>query len=46
MTDSFYDRIGGQDFWSLRPAMLPSDKGAVLARRILDRLLAQENNAS
>lgn len=38
--------IGGQDFWSLRPAMLPSDKGAVLARRILDRLLAQENNAS
>ncbi|MXO71952.1 Rieske 2Fe-2S domain-containing protein [Altererythrobacter buctensis] len=35
-------RIAGRDFWALRPAMLPSDKGAVLARRTLDRLLAAE----
>ena len=35
-------RIAGRDFWSLKPAMLPSDKGAVLVRRTLDRLLAAE----
>ncbi|EZP71054.1 Vanillate monooxygenase [Sphingomonas paucimobilis] len=35
-------RIAGRDFWSLRPAMLPSDKGAVLVRRALDRMIADE----
>lgn len=35
-------RIAGADFWSLKPALLPSDKGAVLARRELDALLAKE----
>lgn len=35
-------RIGGADFWSLKPALLPSDKGAVLARRALDDLLSRE----
>lgn len=39
------ERIGGRDFWALKPALLPSDKGAVLARRTLDRLLAAEAGA-
>ncbi|OAJ61450.1 (2Fe-2S)-binding protein [Paraburkholderia ginsengiterrae] len=34
--------IGGRDFWSLRPAMLPIDAGAVRARRIMERLIADE----
>jgi phenylpropionate dioxygenase-like ring-hydroxylating dioxygenase large terminal subunit len=38
-------RLAGRDFWELKPALLPSDKGAVLARRTLDRLIAQENTA-
>ncbi len=42
MLESQTSRIGGQDFWSFRPALLPSDKGAVLARRTLDRLIASE----
>ncbi len=32
--------IGERDFWSLRPAMLPIDAGAVHARRIMERLIA------
>jgi vanillate O-demethylase monooxygenase subunit len=34
--------IGERDFWSLRPAMLPIDAGAVHARRIMERLIADE----
>lgn len=36
------NRIGGKDFWALKPTLLPSDKGAALARRALDRMLAEE----
>ena len=35
-------RIGGKDFWEQRPAMLPSDKGAVMVRRTLDRMMEHE----
>lgn len=35
-------RIAGRDFWSLRPALLPSDKGGVLVRRAFDAMLAAE----
>lgn len=42
MLESQTSRIGGQDFWAFRPALLPSDKGAVMARRTLDRLIAAE----
>lgn len=38
-------RIGGKDFWQQGPAMLPSDKGAVLVRRTLDKLLQHEEMA-
>lgn len=34
--------IGDADFWSLQPVLLPGDAGAVRARRILDKLLADE----
>lgn len=35
-------RIGGKDFWEQKPAMLPSDKGAVMVRRTLDRLIERQ----
>jgi phenylpropionate dioxygenase-like ring-hydroxylating dioxygenase large terminal subunit len=38
-------RIAGRDFWSLRPALLPSDRGAVLVRRTLEKLIAAEQHA-
>ncbi|WP_153142025.1 aromatic ring-hydroxylating dioxygenase subunit alpha [Paraburkholderia agricolaris] len=34
--------IGERDFWSLRPALLPIDAGAVRARRIMERLIADD----
>lgn len=39
------ERIAGRDFWELRPALLPSDKGAVLVRRTLDKMLERETAA-
>lgn len=35
-------RINGRDFWAMRPALLPSDKGAVLVRRALDAMIERE----
>lgn len=35
-------RIGNADFWSLKPALLKIDKGAVLVRRRMDALIAAE----
>ena len=35
-------RIGNADFWSLKPALLKIDKGAVLVRRRMDELIAAE----
>lgn len=46
MLEAQSGRIGGQDFWSLRPVLLPSDKGNVLVRRALDRLIANERLAA
>jgi vanillate O-demethylase monooxygenase subunit len=34
--------MGGAEFWSLKPILLPSDAGAVRMRRVLQRLLAEE----
>lgn len=34
--------MGNSDFWSLRPALLPVDAGALRARRIVERLLRDE----
>ncbi len=35
-------RIGEADFWSLRPALLKIDQGAVLVRRRMDKMIAAE----
>ncbi|HMN43020.1 MAG TPA: aromatic ring-hydroxylating dioxygenase subunit alpha [Povalibacter sp.] len=35
-------RIGAADFWSLAPALLKIDKGAVMVRRRMDELIAAE----
>ena len=37
--------MGDADFWSLGPALLPVDAGAVRARRIVERLLREERAA-
>ncbi|WP_237882336.1 aromatic ring-hydroxylating dioxygenase subunit alpha [Pseudomonas sp. PGPR40] len=34
--------LGDQDFWTLNPVLLASDGGAVRARRLLDKMIRQE----
>lgn len=34
--------MGDTDFWDLKPVLLAGDAGAVRARRVLDRLIAEE----
>ncbi|RBH55823.1 aromatic ring-hydroxylating dioxygenase subunit alpha [Pseudomonas sp. MWU13-2860] len=36
--------IGDQDFWALKPVLLASDGGAVRARRLLEKMIQQEQN--
>jgi len=43
MLEAQQRRIGTADFWSLRPALLPSDVGAVRVRRKLDALIKTES---
>jgi phenylpropionate dioxygenase-like ring-hydroxylating dioxygenase large terminal subunit len=38
------DRLEGSDFWSLRPSLLRTDAASVQMRRMLDRLIAAEND--
>jgi vanillate O-demethylase monooxygenase subunit len=42
MLEAQTERLAGRDFWALKPALLPSDKGAVLVRRTFDRMLEKE----
>jgi vanillate O-demethylase monooxygenase subunit len=37
--------MGDDDFWSLKPVLLPGDAAAIRARRVLDGLIAQEKEA-
>ena len=39
-------RIGTNDFWSLKPALLRIDRGAVVVRRRMDALIAAEGSAA
>jgi hypothetical protein len=39
-------RIGEADFWSLNPVLLPSDAPGVRARRLLQSLLASEQQTT
>jgi len=36
------ERIGHMDFWSLKPLLLKTDEGPVRVRRMLDKLIAEE----
>jgi vanillate O-demethylase monooxygenase subunit len=45
MIEAQQSRIGSRDFWSLRPALLSIDTGAVLARRTLEKLIKAEQQA-
>jgi len=38
--------MGDREFWDLEPLVLSNDGGAVLARRVLQRLIRQERRAS
>jgi vanillate O-demethylase monooxygenase subunit len=38
--------MGDAEFWALKPLLLPGDAGAVRARRVLDGLIAREQQAS
>jgi vanillate O-demethylase monooxygenase subunit len=45
MLSAVQERMGGQDLWSLKPAALPGDAGAVRVRQALDKLIAEERAA-
>jgi hypothetical protein len=34
--------MAGRSFWDMKPVMLKTDKGPVLVRRVMDRLIAAE----
>lgn len=42
MLEAQQARMGGQEFWSMQPALLPIDMGAIRARRVMERLIAKE----
>jgi phenylpropionate dioxygenase-like ring-hydroxylating dioxygenase large terminal subunit len=44
MIEAQQRHIGSRDFWSLKPALLPIDSGAVRARRVLERLIEAETH--
>jgi vanillate O-demethylase monooxygenase subunit len=46
MIEAQQERMGTSDLWSLKPAMLSIDEGAVRVRRKLESLIAQEQAAS
>ncbi len=45
MTEAVQEIVGDQDFWELKPLLLPADAAAVRVRRRLDDLVRQENAA-
>lgn len=42
MLEAQQEAIGERDFWSLNPVLLAGDAGAIRARRVLDKLIAEE----
>ena len=43
MVEAQQQMMNGNDFWSLKPLLLQGDAGAVRTRRVLSRLIEQEN---
>jgi vanillate O-demethylase monooxygenase subunit len=46
MLESQQKRMGSAEFWSLSPALLPTDVGAARARRILQQMIQNESQSS
>jgi len=46
MLEAQQQALEGQDFWAARPVVLPIDGGAVRARRIIERKLVAEQEAT
>lgn len=42
MLEAQQNTMGAEEFWDLKPVLLVGDAGAIRARRVLDRLLAAE----
>jgi vanillate O-demethylase monooxygenase subunit len=42
MLEAVQHAMDGNDFWALRPVILPGDAAAVRARRVLDKLIREE----
>lgn len=42
MIEAVEDNMNGEDFWELRPMILACDAGAVRARRVLRKLISEE----
>ncbi len=43
---SVTENMAGQDFWKLKPAILPCDAAAIRVRRTRERMLRQESSSS
>jgi vanillate O-demethylase monooxygenase subunit len=42
MIEAVEERMGGADFWSLKPAILPNDRAAIMVRRRLQKMCREE----
>ena len=45
MLEGQYEMMRGEPFWDCKPALLPQDKGSVLVRRRIEKILAAQNSA-
>ncbi|MFD2497742.1 hypothetical protein ACFSTI_01235 [Rhizorhabdus histidinilytica] len=45
MVEGVADRMGGEDFWALKPAILPSDAAAIRVRRRIAQMCREERSA-
>ena len=43
MIEACQDRMGDNDFWSMKPLLLPIDRGPAVVRRMLQRMIDREN---
>jgi phenylpropionate dioxygenase-like ring-hydroxylating dioxygenase large terminal subunit len=46
MMEDIERQMAGRDLWEMKPVVLPRDKGAVIARRIVARAIAAERGVS
>ncbi|QCP52312.1 aromatic ring-hydroxylating dioxygenase subunit alpha [Trinickia violacea] len=46
MLEAQQKSLGDSDFWAAQPALLPIDAGAIRARRVMERRIAEERTAA